>query len=449
MKRKNRSAAPVKGRENEARYVTDRGTVVLLEESHDLPLIDFGILLRTGSVHDPAEHEGLARFVWRALRMGTAKMKTAEVEESLSRLGGRLSIDTSTSFVRVQGSVIKRNLDPFFALVGKLLLEPAFRAADLAQVRRETIADIVSAKDSDRALAAKFFRREVYRDHVYGRSVIGTSASVRGIKRPEVEAFYRDHFVASNAIVAFAGDVNEGEVRALVDRYLSTIPEGAAPADRVPPPAVVKGRRVLVVDKPARTQTQIFMGGLGSKIGDDDLEGLLVANTAFGGTFTARLMNEVRSKRGWSYGAYSRIGQDRERDTFYLWTFPSSKDVVACIELQLDMLEKLLDSGISQRETQFAKSFLVNGHCFERDTAHKRIDPRVDVELFGLPPDHPYTFVERIRAVRREDANAAIARRLTAKDLAIVLVATASEVVPGLEKLPSVREVTVVPYDSD
>ena len=82
------------------------------------------------------------------------------------------------------------------------------------------------------------------------------------------------------------------------------------------------GRRLLVVDKPERTQTQILVGTLGTSPHDDDHVPLVVGNAVFGGTFTSRLMKEIRSKRGWSYGASARAGIERQRQSWVLWTFP-------------------------------------------------------------------------------------------------------------------------------
>ena len=84
------------------------------------------------------------------------------------------------------------------------------------------------------------------------------------------------------------------------------------------------GRRLLVVDKPERTQTQILVGTMGTSAHDDDHVPMVVGNAVFGGTFTSRLMKEIRSKRGWSYGASARTGIDRRRQSWVLWTFPAA-----------------------------------------------------------------------------------------------------------------------------
>jgi zinc protease len=160
-------------------------------------------------------------------------------------------------------------------------------------------------------------------------------------------------------------------------------------------------------------------------------------------------MREIRTVRGWSYGASSRLGLDRRRELWMMHTFPAAADTVACVALQLEMLEALVARGITREELAFAQDYLAKSYAFEIDTASKRLDQRIDVEVFGLPRDYYARHVERVRAVRREEANAALRARLSTDDLAIVVVATASEVRDGLAALPGVASVEVVPYDRD
>jgi len=432
------------------RMVTDEGLVVFVEASRALPIVDVEIVLRTGAVHDPPGREGLTRLTWRVLRMGTRRLRQDAVEDAIASLGARMGIEVAPSYVRVHGTVIRRNLDAFVALLAELVRTPAFRAGDLEQARREVLAELVSARDDDAFLASTHFRRFLFGDHPYGRPVLGTEASLRRInRRGALVDQHRAHVVRGNLVLGFAGDLDAADARRHAETHFHGLPPGPAPTDAVPAPRASGGRRVLVVDKPARTQAQIYIGTLGGRFRDRDAVPLVVANAGFGGTFTSRLTQEVRAKRGWSYGAYSRLGQDRQRDAWAMWTFPGIRDAVSCVALQLDLLDAWVDDGLTQRELDFAKKSLVNGHCFEIDTAAKRLDPAIDEELFGLTPGHLREYPRLVRAVGREDANAAVRRRISRRHVAIVLVASAKDVVPGLAALPGVRSVERVAYDED
>jgi zinc protease len=428
---------------------TAAGLSVVLEESHAIPIVDFEIILRTGSVHDPVGLEGLMRLAWLTLRKGTKRLGTAEVEEAISRLGGRLAIEVSTSYVRIHTTVIRRNLEKFLELIAHLVREPAFRASDLAQAKRETRADLIGLRDHDRALAGRWFRRTLYHGHPYGRPLMGQEKTIGKVRPEHLRRTWEQHFTAKNALFAASGDVSRDELLALVDRFFGGLPHRAAPKERVGVPKGVRGRRVVVVDKPERTQTQVYIGTLGIAAGDPRYYALSVANTAFGGTFTSKLMQEVREKRGWSYGAYSRFGADRQRDAWTMSSHPSSEQLVDCIALELDLLEGFVHGGVPRHDHAFAKKYMVNSHCFALDTAPKRLEPKIDTNIYGLPDDFYDDYEKKVKKVTLDASRAAVREILSTHDVVIALTATAKDVTPALEKLPGVRSLDVVPYDRD
>jgi zinc protease len=204
----------------------------------------------------------------------------------------------------------------------------------------------------------------------------------------------------------------------------------------------------LVVDKPDRSQTQILIGTMGTSPHDRDYVPLIVANTAFGGLFTSRLTEEVRGKRGLSYGVSSSFTLSRTRHLWSMHTFPAARDARLCIELQLSLYDRWVKRGLSARELTAAKRYLAKSHAFETDTAAKRLDQRLDIELLGWPKTHHTGFLERCKQVTGDDVLRALHRRLSLRDRVMTIVATADEVVPELRKLDDVQRLDIVPFDS-
>ncbi|MCG8556996.1 MAG: insulinase family protein [Proteobacteria bacterium] len=429
------------------RFNAANGTLLLVQPSRALPLVDVELTFRTGALSDPKGLEGLTRLTARMLRRGTRKRTALAIDETIDELGARLGIETGTTRVSFNGTVLARNLEPFVALLGELITQPAFRASELASLKRQTLADLVESCDHDQVLAARHFRRYLFPGHPLGRSAAGSLTSVRAIRRAHLLDHYRAHFVAHNLMVGFAGAVSASRARELLDRHLGRIRSGPRPRQLPRRPSVARGRRVLIVDKPERTQTQVIIGTLGVRAHDRDALALDVANTVFGGTFTSRLTNEVRSKRGWSYGASSSFGHARHRDAWSMWTFPATRDAVACIKMQLRLLERWVDKGISARELRFAQDYLAKSHAFDIDTPGKRLEEALEIELLGLPRNFGRTYVRRIREVTRSQANRALASHLSYRDLTIVVVATADELRDKLASLPGVGKLEVVPFD--
>jgi zinc protease len=428
-------------------FRTKTGSSVLLEENHTLPLVDIQLTLRTGSVFDPEGMEGLTRLTASMIRMGTRRLSASQVEEAIDRLGAQLYVQCAPSYVHFSGVVVERNFERFIALLDELITEPACRARDLDFIKRETLADIVEMRDNDQNLAVRHFRRFALPGHPYSRSVLGTTESIKAVQRSRVIRLYNEHYLARNLIIGISGAASEKRLKKALETHFTRLSTAKPLNEKLLPPRFQPGRRVLVVDKPARSQTQILMGTLGADIRDADYFPLVVGNTVFGGTFTSRLMKEVRSKRGWSYGASSRLSYDRQRDIWSMWTFPAARDAAACVALQLSLLEAWVDGGITPKEFGFAKNYLIKSHAFDIDTAVKRLSLAIDTSLFQLPSDFHSRFVEKISAVKRDEVNEALKKRLSKRDIAIVIVATYDDIREHLESLPGIKSISVVPFD--
>lgn len=430
----------------EARFVTPRGTVVLLEESHTLPLVDVAFVLRVGSLADPPGKEGLARVSARMLRLGNDALRGPAVDAAIEGLGASIAIDVSHGTIRLHGSVIRRSLEALIGLFGRVLFAPRLRPVDLGEVKREAIAELMSRRDDDRWLAARAFRTHLFGTHPYARSPLGTERSIRRITLADVEAFLAEHLTAPNLVIGLAGDVGPKDVRAAIETAVARLPARAPRARSLAMPVQATGRRVLVVDKPERTQTQLLVGRLGTSLRDRAFRPLFVANAAFGGMFTARLVRAVRTERGYSYTAQSRLGADEATEAWSMYAHPASTDVAACAALEIELHERLVKDGLTKAELTLAKGYLTKSHAFDLDTPGKRLEPRLEAELHHLPRSFWAAWVENVRRVTLEDANRAIRARLDPDDLSIVALATASDVRDRLRGLPGVGAIEVLPW---
>jgi zinc protease len=432
------------------RFELSGGGSVHVAESHAVPLVSITIAFRSGSAVDPAGKEGASKLAFRMLRRGSRTHTAKEIEDELDRLGAELSTDVSASSSAVHGQVIERNLGAFVNLLATLMAEPAFPVDELERLRRETFAELIEARDNDRSLAQQAFRREVFKGHPYARSTTGTNKTLTALTLDDVRAAYGTHFVQGNIALGFSGDVEAKRALELAERLATGLAKGPRVADPVGEPSRVAGRRLVFVDKPERTQTQILIGGLGTSPHDADHVALSVANAIFGGSFTSRLMREVRSKRGWSYGAYARLSVDKQRQAFSMWTFPAATDAPACIALELELLEAFIAKGVVSSELSFIKKFLSRSYAFDIDTASKRLHQALDVEVLGLAADYYTSYLARLNEVTVEQANAAVKARLTTDDLLVVVVGTASELEEKVrESVPRLTEQKVVPFDKE
>lgn len=426
------------------------GAVGFVESSTVIPLVSIVLSLRSGALADPEGKDGLSRLTARMLRRGCHGMNSTEIESAIDRLGGELGFDVGPSTMSLHAHVIRRNLEPFCALIAKILGTPTFEEEELARLKRETVAELLDARDNDRALAGLAFRRALFLGHPYSRTAAGRPGTVEKLTRDDVLATYKARFVQSDIVIGFAGAITEEEAKTLGALLVRSVPEGPQVENPLPEPTPPAGRHLIFVDKPERTQTQILIGSLGTHARDPDHWPLVCATAVFGGTFTSRMMREIRSKRGWSYGTSARLSIERKRHAFTMGAFPAAADCAPCVALELKLLEDFTKDGITPRELAFIKNYMIRSHAFEIDTAPKRLGQALEAELLDLPPDYHTAYLDHIRAVTLEGANASVAHRLTAKDLVVIVVGTASEILDAVTKaIPDLVDHKVVPFDLD
>lgn len=423
---------------------------LVVETDSSLPLVHFSVSLRTGAALDPPELDGLSRVLARLMRRTAGGRSAEENDLLIDGLGAACSADVGNSSIGFSGTVITRSLPKLLDMLTETLSEPSLPEAELSLLKRETLAELEQLKENDKALARRWFNRKFFKGHVYGRPNAGTPTSLPRVDRAALQQSYRHSFVAESLVCCFAGDIDAATAEAARTKLKAALLHGAIPRDPTSDPSGVTGRNLVIVDKPERTQTQILIGCLGTHTSDDDHVALQVANTVLGGTFTARLMQEVRVKRGWSYGAHSSLSHERRRHAMTLWTFPKAEDCAPCIALQLQMLEAWHQEGITQAELDAVKSYLTRSHAFNVDTCAKRASLALDEILYDLPPGYYKDYISRINAVTVEQANRAICNRIHPQNLLVTVVGTESLIGEAVRQaIPNLANSEIVAYDTD
>lgn len=191
----------------------------------------------------------------------------------------------------------------------------------------------------------------------------------------------------------------------------------------------------MVVDKPDRGQTQIMAGHPTIHANHPDHLALGLATSAFGGTFTARLMQEVRVKRGLSYGAYAHLSGDRAGAHYALSAAPEAKDAIETLELLRSEYRRFVHEGLTDAEIEFARQHLIASFAFSVETPALVAGQRVRARLLGRPDDHLATWRTRMAALSPDTVRAAVRQHLDPDHLCAVLVGEGSTLAPALTPL--------------
>jgi len=279
------------------------------------------------------------------------------------------------------------------------------------------------------------FASWLYGGHPYGRPADGTERSVQSISRDDVAAFYEARYAPNNAVLAIVGDIDAAQAAQRAERYFSSWKRRTVPEMKLGEAQAVRGRKVLLVDKPDATQSQIRFGNVGIRRADPDYFPTLVGNTVLGGGFTSWLNNEVRAKRGLTYSIGSRVEALKSTGSLYISTFSKNESVLETIKVSLDQVRRLRAGDIPEEDLEKARSYLAGNYPLRIESPESLATEILNVDLYGLDPDFINQYQKRVRAVTADAVKRVAARRIPLDDLAIVVVGPAQTLKKDLETL--------------
>jgi zinc protease len=423
------------------------GPIVIHEASHDTPLVWFDVAIRGGSAADPKGVEGLHRHTALLARRGAGRRDRTELDDTLDGLGAALDVSVSRDAVSVSGLALARHLDSVIDLAADVLSEPRFTEDEHARLTREAPQVLDEIRDDDSALATRWFDWVCCPGHSYGRSSLGTEASLARIDRANAADVWKREVVPDNMVIGLAGDIDESAAQRIVTRLTERLPNVARPTSVFTvPDAPARGRRTIIVDKPDRTQAQIRIGHLSVRYGDPDTASLAIAEAVFGGMFSSRLMQEIRVKRGWSYGAGCALRRSRLPHWFEIWMAAGIDVAGPAVELSLELFAEYAANGPTDDEVDFARSYLIGAMPFHVATARQRMQLAVRDAVYDLPSGYTSRLPDAFASVSANDVRDACRRQLRPDSAVTVAVTTASAAQDALAAATT-GKLTVVAHD--
>ncbi|HEX7184155.1 MAG TPA: pitrilysin family protein [Thermoanaerobaculia bacterium] len=420
------------------------GLRVVVVEQHETPAVSVQLLVHAGKAYGPPAKAGIAATTAALLREGTQTRSSQQIAEAIDSVGGFLSsgatADTATAMVSVTSDQIDLGLE----LLADVALRPTFPAEEIERWRRQTLSGLQVQQESAPYLANAAFERVVFGDHPYGLPETGTPESVQGITRDDLIAFHRERWVPNGAILAVVGDVQPADAFSKVERAFGSWAKGKEPGVPKLRTVTPEKPRVIVIDKPDAVQTEIRAGHVGMVYTDPDFFTSQIYNSILGVGGSARLFQEIRRKRGLSYGASSTFFRAYEPGFFRASTFTKTETTADALGVLLDVVRGLEEAPVPTDELESRKTFLTGAFPFEIETPQGIAGKVLEAMKYGLGREYLESYRDRLAAVTAPQIQDFAKRRVRLHQGLIVLVGNASAFREALEK--KVGPVEVIPY---
>jgi len=415
------------------------GLTLLVMENKKLPLVNFRLILKAGSVYDPPGKEGLASLTAALIRKGTKTKSFEQISEQIEFVGGSLNSGASADYAFISGEFLSKDIDLALNLLSDILLNPAFSQQEFEREKGLTLAGLQQEKDDPSTIATKAFYQFLFENNPYSHPVDGTEASVKKITRADVLAFYKNYFSPQNSILTLVGDFSTPTVKQKIEKTLAGWQKSNTNLAKLPAPTKFKGRKLLIVEKPDVTQTQIRIGNVSVPRNNPDYFPLIVANTILGGGFTSRLMNELRVNQGLTYGVSSRFNMFKETGAYLISTFTKNQTTRKIIDLALAEVKKFREKGVTQKELQGAKNYLKGLFPLRLETPEALASQISDIEFYNLDPKFVDTYIQKIGAVTLDDIKRVTNKYFDYEDVVLVVVTNPKETQKDLEGLGKIE----------
>jgi zinc protease len=412
--------------------ILPNGLVVVVVEDSRLPLISYRLAFRTGDAHDPAELPGLMDMMTGLLTEGTESRTSREIADEVARLGATLQAGANSDYTTVAASSLAMFGEHIFELIADVALRPVFPPNELELAKQNTKENLKQQRAQPSFLAGEMVARVMFGEHPYSVTA-PTPESVDATTRERVVEFHRSTFVANNAVLFVAGDVQQDAILQQVESLFGNWQAGPIAGDDFPRPPRRTSRSAYIIDRPGSAQANIVIANEGLTRTSPDYFPLLVMHTVLGANASSRLFMNLREDKGYTYGAYSSLDARRTGGTFRATAEVRTPVTGDSLKEFFYELNRIRNEPVSEREIADAKSYLTGVFPLRLETQEGLVDQLVQIKMFGLPENYLEIYRDRIQAVTIEQIQEVAMKYVRPAEAAIVIVGDGAQIADQVE----------------
>lgn len=400
--------------------VSPKGVKAWLVEDYSVPIASLRFAFAGGSTQDPAGKEGLANLMTGLFDEGAGDLDSDAFQTRLDDAGAEMGFSESRDAIYGSMRMLADQQDEAFNLLQLAVNVPRFDQAPIDRIRSQIVAGIIASQRTPEAKAQEVWRKALYGSHPYARDDEGTAESLASVTAADLKAFHKANFARSNLHVGVVGAISADKLKAVLDKVFGDLPEKA---DLTPVPDVeLKFGQALRVtyDLPQSTIQMVYPG-----VARNDphfFATYLLNHILGGGTFTSRLFDEVREKRGLVYNVDSSLVNNDHSNALAISTATRSDRAQETLKVIDDTVAKLAAEGPTAEELAAAKKYVVGAYAINNlDSSGSIARTLVELQIDDLGSDYIARRADLIDAVTLDQVKAMAKTLLTVKPTVMIL----------------------------
>ncbi|TAL60032.1 MAG: insulinase family protein [Legionella sp.] len=403
-------------------WQTKNGVRVVFYQAMEVPMLDLSLAFAAGSAYD-GKHFGLSSLTTNLIDQGNAGLDANIIAEALADVGAQFNSENNRDMAvfSLRTLTNKDALDPAKATFKQIVNQPDFPDEAFERVKKQLLMAIEQEHESPDDVANLKFFKTLYQEHPYAHPVNGTKETVNALTKQQVQEFYKQYFVAKNAVLVLVGAIDSNTAHQVAEQVTGDLKPGEiAPA--IPLAKQLNANETIHIKFPS-SQTIVRLGQVGIDHQNPHYFPLIVGNYILGGgTLISRLGIEVREKRGLTYGVDSQFAPMPGRGPFLITLSTKGDDAKQAIQLSEDVLQQFIKNGPKQEELDAAKLYLTGSFPLSLASNSSIAALLLRMTFYKLPDDYLDKYVERINAITIEQITKAFQEQINPQKLLLVTV---------------------------
>jgi zinc protease len=403
-------------------WQTTQGTPVYFVRTPELPMINLQVIFTAGSAYDQSQW-GIANLTANMLNQGTQQHNADQIADALDQVGAQFATETNrdVTIIGLRSLTNPQYLTPALQSFNELLSQANFPVKALDRVKQQTLSALHEQEEDPAKVAMDSFYANLYPQHPYGHTVLGTAKTIEPLTPEQVKTFYQRYFVSANAKIILVGDLDRATAEKTAEQMMRSLPKGtpasALSADNTPPT-----QSLVAVEFPSQ-QTSIVTGQLGIARQDPAYFPLMVGNFLLGQMpLESLLFEQVRNQGGLAYGVSSNFSQLSYRGPFAVFLQTRAEKKNEALDITRRVLREFVAQGPTPAQLQSAKQNLILHFPLELSSNEKIASVLAQMAINQRPLDYLDTYRDKINAVTQEQVQQAFQSHIDPNKMLTVMV---------------------------
>lgn len=403
-------------------WVTNNGVKVVFYQAMEVPMLNISMAFAAGSAYDGSNY-GLSALTAHLMDQGNAGKDATTLAESLADNGAQFDAETSKDMAVFSLKTLTSEpaLTQATKIFTQIITQPDFPDEAFTNEKKQQLMAIEQIQESPEDVAMLNFFKTLYQDHPYAHPIIGTDSSLKQITKNQVIDFYKHYYVSNNAVLVLVGALDKQQAHQLADQITKQLKPGTL-AELPPKANQLKQAEVVNIPFPS-SQTVVRLGQVGIDHQNPDYFPLVVGNYILGGgALVSRLSQEVREKRGLTYGVDSKFVPMPGEGPFIISLSTKTSQANTALDITQKTLARFINKGPSKEELNSAKKYLTGSFPLSLSSNRDIAALLTRMAFYNLPPSYLDTYVAKINAVTHEQIVQAFQKQIDPNKLLLVTV---------------------------